>query len=53
MISVVGAGTLNATVNNGLVLINLKPRDQRDASASEIIDRLRPKLAPIEGIATT
>jgi multidrug efflux pump subunit AcrB len=51
VISVVGAGTLNATVNNGLVLINLKPRDQRDASASEIIDRLRPKLAPIEGIA--
>jgi multidrug efflux pump subunit AcrB len=51
VISVVGAGTLNATVNNGLVLINLKPRDQRDASASEIINRLRPKLAPIEGIA--
>ena len=51
VISVVGAGTLNATVNNGLVLINLKPRDRRDASASEIIDRLRPKLAPIEGIA--
>ena len=51
VISVVGAGTLNATVNNGIVLINLKPRDQRDASASEIIDRLRPKLAPIEGIA--
>jgi multidrug efflux pump subunit AcrB len=50
VISVVGADTLNATTNNGLVLINLKPRDQRDASASEIIDRLRPKLAPIEGV---
>ena len=27
------------------MFINLKPRDERDASASEIIDRLRPKLA--------
>jgi hydrophobe/amphiphile efflux-1 (HAE1) family protein len=51
VISVVGAGTLNATVNNGLVLINLKPRDQRDASASDIINRLRPKLAAVEGVA--
>jgi multidrug efflux pump subunit AcrB len=51
VISVVGAGTFNATVNNGLVLINLKPRDQRDASASDIINRLRPKLAAVEGIA--
>jgi hydrophobe/amphiphile efflux-1 (HAE1) family protein len=51
VLSVVGAGAFNATVNNGLLLISLKPRDQRDASASQIIDRLRPKLAPVEGIA--
>jgi hydrophobe/amphiphile efflux-1 (HAE1) family protein len=51
VISVVGAGGLNATVNNALVLINLKPRDHRDASAGDIINRLRPKLAAVQGIA--
>jgi hydrophobe/amphiphile efflux-1 (HAE1) family protein len=51
VISSVGAGGLNQTVNNGRMFISLKPRDQRDASASQIIDRLRPKLAQIEGIA--
>ena len=33
--SFVGAGTVNATVNSGRLYINLKPRDQRNASASE------------------
>ncbi len=51
VISAVGAGGVNQTVNNGRMFINLKPRGERDASASEIIDRLRPKLAQIEGIA--
>src|ERR1700744_5860361 len=35
--------------NNGNLFITLKPRDQRDASAQEIIGRLRPKLAKVEG----
>src|SRR5262249_38476429 len=51
VMSAVGAGTVNSTVNNGRLFINLKPRDQRNASASEIIDRLRPKLAQVQGIA--
>ena len=51
VISAVGAGSVNSTVNNGRMFINLKPRNERDASASEIIDRLRPKLAQIQGIA--
>jgi multidrug efflux pump subunit AcrB len=51
VISAVGAGGVNQTVNNGRMFINLKPRDERDASASEIIDRLRGKLAQVEGIA--
>src|SRR5260221_5083728 len=51
VISAVGAGGVNSTVNNGRMFINLKPRDQRDASASQIIDRLRPKLAQVPGIA--
>jgi multidrug efflux pump subunit AcrB len=36
-------------VNNGFLIVNLKPRDQRTASADEIINRLRPKLAQVEG----
>lgn len=43
-----GAGP-GQPVNNGRLFITLKPRDQRSASASEIIDRLRPKLAKVEG----
>jgi hydrophobe/amphiphile efflux-1 (HAE1) family protein len=51
VISAVGAGGINSTVNNGRVFINLKPRAERDASASQIIDRLRPKVSQVEGIA--
>ncbi|MES1151100.1 MAG: efflux RND transporter permease subunit, partial [Dongia sp.] len=39
------------TFNTGLVIINLKPRDQRKATADQIIARLRPKLAQVKGIA--
>ena len=35
--------------NNGNMFITLKPRDQRQASAQEIITRLRPKLEKVEG----
>ncbi|MBR0696481.1 multidrug efflux RND transporter permease subunit [Bradyrhizobium lablabi] len=35
--------------NNGSMYITLKPRDQRDASAQQIIARLRPKLEKVEG----
>jgi hydrophobe/amphiphile efflux-1 (HAE1) family protein len=51
VMSAVGAGGINSTVNNGRIFINLKPREERDASASAIIDRLRPKLAQVQGIA--
>jgi multidrug efflux pump subunit AcrB len=33
------------TQNNGRLFITLKPRDQRDGSADEVIRRLRPQLA--------
>jgi hydrophobe/amphiphile efflux-1 (HAE1) family protein len=36
-------------LNNGFVVLGLKPRDQRSASADQIIARLRPKLAQVEG----
>jgi multidrug efflux pump subunit AcrB len=39
------------TQNNGRFFITLKPRDQRSASAMQIIDRLRPQLAKVQGAA--
>jgi multidrug efflux pump subunit AcrB len=48
--SLVGA-TGNQTQNNGRMFIALKPREERMASASEIIRRLGPKLAQVEGAA--
>ena len=35
--------------NNGRLFITLKPRDQRKANADQIIARLRPQIAKIEG----
>ncbi len=37
----------NRPVNNGFVVIGLKPRDERKASADEIIARLRAKMAKV------
>jgi multidrug efflux pump subunit AcrB len=48
-VSFLGAGP-GASVNTGTMFIELKPRPARKASADEIINRLRPKLARIEGI---
>ncbi|MGA2191256.1 MAG: efflux RND transporter permease subunit [Steroidobacteraceae bacterium] len=36
-------------LNNGFVIIGLKPRSERSASADEIITRLRPQLAQVPG----
>ena len=49
--SFVGAGTVNSTVNTGKLYINLKPRAQRKASATEIIDRLREATRDVPGIS--
>src|SRR5215470_17696119 len=43
-----GSGSGN-TLNTGRFFIGLKPRDERTASATEIINRLRPQLAKVEG----
>jgi hydrophobe/amphiphile efflux-1 (HAE1) family protein len=39
------------TLNNGRFYINLKPRDQRTASADQVINRLRAQLVKVEGAA--
>jgi len=48
--SFIGVDGTNATPNSGRLSITLKPRDQGRASADEIIARLQPKLAEVEGI---
>jgi len=49
--SFVGAGTVNATINSGRLYINLKPRNQRKATAGEIVERLREATASVQGIS--
>jgi len=49
MMSFIGAGP-GASLNTGTMFIELKALPGRKASADEIITRLRPKLARIEGI---
>ncbi|MHB8068442.1 MAG: MdtB/MuxB family multidrug efflux RND transporter permease subunit [Desulfobaccales bacterium] len=46
----IGVDGTNITLNSGRVLINLKPLAERKISASEIIRRLQPQLAQLEGI---
>ena len=41
-----GGGT---ALNSGRMYITLKPREERSADAQQIISRLRPKLAQVEG----
>jgi multidrug efflux pump len=48
--SFIGVDGTNLAPNSGRIQINLKPREDRSASASEIIRRLQPKLAAVEGI---
>lgn len=48
--SLIGVDGTNTTLNSGRFLITLKPLAERNASASEIIHRLQPKLAKIPGI---
>ena len=36
-------------MNNGFVVIGLKPRDERSVTADQIITRLRPELAKVPG----
>ena len=48
--SFIGIDGTNATPNSGRIQINLKPRNQRKSTASEIIRRLQPELAKVSGI---
>ena len=48
--SFIGVDGTNMTPNSGRIQINLKPRDDRKSTASDIIRRLQPELAQVEGI---
>jgi len=48
--SFIGADGTNTTLNSGRFSINLKPLEQRDLNASDVIRRLQGKLADVQGI---
>ncbi|HVC57478.1 MAG TPA: multidrug efflux RND transporter permease subunit [Stellaceae bacterium] len=48
--SFIGVDGTNTTLNSGRMLINLKPRDERALSASDIIRRLEGEIAGVTGI---
>jgi len=39
----------NGPLNNGYVFLGLKPRDERDATADQVVTRLRRKIAAVPG----
>jgi multidrug efflux pump len=43
--------TGGSRAGGGFVFVNLKPRDQRDASGQAVIARLRPQLAKVTGVS--
>ncbi|MBV9294675.1 MAG: efflux RND transporter permease subunit, partial [Acidobacteriaceae bacterium] len=48
--SFIGVDGTNTTLNAGRIQINLKPLAQRNMSASDVIRRLQPELAKVDGI---
>jgi multidrug efflux pump len=48
--SFIGVDGVNTTPNSGRIQINLKSRDQRSDTASDVIRRLQPEVAKVEGI---
>jgi len=48
--SFIGVDGTNTTLNSGRIQINLKPLDVRGINASDVIRRLQPTLAKIDGI---
>ncbi|HMD43514.1 MAG TPA: multidrug efflux RND transporter permease subunit [Candidatus Acidoferrum sp.] len=48
--SFIGIDGTNTTQNSGRIQINLKPLEQRKISASDVIRRLQPEVAKLDGI---
>jgi multidrug efflux pump len=47
-----GSGPGTAATNSGFVYVALKPLEERKISSSQVINRLRPKLAAVPGAMT-
>ena len=50
VVSVIGAGSVNPTTNVGRLVMTLKPRGERRAGVSEVIERLKQRVASIPGM---
>ncbi len=50
VVSVIGAGSVNPTTNVGRLVMTLKPRGERRSDISEVIDRLKQRVASIPGM---
>jgi multidrug efflux pump len=49
--SFIGVDGTNTTLNSGRILINLKPLSERKINATQVMARLQPALAQVDGIA--
>jgi multidrug efflux pump len=45
-------GPGGGATNSGFIFLTLKPRSERDVTAGEVVDRMRPKLNAIAGAST-
>ncbi len=50
VVSILGVSRMNPTPNAGRLAITLRPREQRTATAEQIVERLKAAVAPIPGI---
>jgi multidrug efflux pump len=48
--SFIGVDGINTTLNSGRILVNLKPLAERKISATDVMRRLQPALAKVDGI---
>ncbi|HKG60604.1 MAG TPA: multidrug efflux RND transporter permease subunit [Pyrinomonadaceae bacterium] len=48
--SFIGVDGTNTSLNSGRILINLKPLEERHINATDVIRRLQPELANVDGI---
>src|SRR6266446_5520801 len=49
--SFIGVDGTNTTLNSGRIQINLKPLAERQINASDVIRRLQPELAKVDGVS--
>jgi multidrug efflux pump len=50
VVSVIGAGSVNATPNVGRIVVTLLPHDARKANVAAVVERLKAKVASVPGM---